>query len=104
MPVVWSDRCLLHEPEAEIWVGTATPASETPERINRIRAALEGTNFVQAGPHDDAVLREVHDEALLGYLPSARAEWAAAGLPEEPRRVLPYIFAHRGLGADLQEP
>jgi len=104
MPVVWSDRCLLHEPEAEIWVGTATPASETPERIDRIRAALEGADFVQAGPHDDTVLREVHDEALLGYLASAWDEWAAAGLPEEPGRVVPYIFAHRGLGTDLQEP
>ena len=31
MPVVWSDRCLLHEPAAEIWVATPTPAAELPQ-------------------------------------------------------------------------
>src|SRR5437763_1137770 len=104
MPVVWSDRCLLHEPRAELWVGSVTPASETPERIDRIRAALAGANFVEAETHDDTVLREVHDDALLGYLASAWDEWEAAGLPADPGRVVPYIFAHQALGTELQEP
>ena len=104
MPVVWSDRCLLHEPRAEIWVGTATPASETPERIERIRTALGGASFVAAEPHDEALLREVHDEPLLAYLGSAWDEWEAAGLPADPGRVVPYVFAHPGLGGPLIEP
>src|SRR5437899_11475519 len=31
MPVVWSDRCRLHEPGGEIWVGIRTPGTETAE-------------------------------------------------------------------------
>ena len=41
MPVVWSDRCLLHDPAAEIWVGVAGPAAETPARATAIREALD---------------------------------------------------------------
>jgi acetoin utilization deacetylase AcuC-like enzyme len=106
MPVVWSDRCLLHEPLAEIWVGVRTPAAETPQRIERIRAALEGANFVDAEPHDDAILRGIHDDALLRYLESAWDEWQSAGLPDDPgqERVVPYVFAHPGLGSRLVAP
>jgi acetoin utilization deacetylase AcuC-like enzyme len=96
MPVVWSDRCLLHEPAAEIWVGTATPASETPARARAILDALDA-RVVEAQPHEDAALVAVHDEALLAYLASAWDEWQSAGLPQE--QVVPYVFAHRELGA-----
>ena len=100
-PVVWSDRCLLHEPRAEIWVGIETAAAETRERIERIRSALEGASFVEAEPHGDEALRAVHDEELLAYLASSWDDWSAAGLPEDPGqdRVVPYVFAHRELGA-----
>src|SRR5947208_8778392 len=106
MPVVWSDRCLLHEPLAEIWVGVPTPAAETPQRIERIRAALEGATFVDAEPHDDTILRGIHDDALLRYLESAWDEWQSAGLPDDPgqERVVPYVFAHAALGWPLIEP
>src|ERR1700751_407815 len=96
MPVVWSDRCLLHERAAEIWVGTPTPAAETPARATGILEAL-GARTVEAQPHDEAALLEVHDEALLAYLASAWDEWSGAGLPQE--QVVPYVFAHRELGA-----
>ncbi len=69
MPVVWSDRCLLHEPRAEIWVGLETPAAETPGRIERIRAALEGATFVEAEPHGDDVGRG------RGRPPGRRSTW-----------------------------
>jgi acetoin utilization deacetylase AcuC-like enzyme len=32
MPVVWSDRCLLHEPGGESWVGVRRPAAAAPPR------------------------------------------------------------------------
>ena len=102
MPVVWSDRCLLHEPLAEIWIGMRTPAAETPDRIQRIRAALDGATFVEAEPHDDTILRSVHDGALLRYLESAWEEWSSAGLEQD--RVVPYFFAHPALGTTLVEP
>ncbi len=106
MPVVWSDRCLLHEPREEIWVGIRTPAAETADRIERIRDALAGARFVEAEAHDDSSLRAVHDEALLAYLASAWDEWARAGLPDDPgqQRVVPYVFAHAALGTALEEP
>ena len=95
MPVVWSDRCLLHEPAAEIWVGTATPAAEMPARATAILEALDA-RVVEAQAHDDSALLEVHDEVLLAYLASAWQEWSGAGLPQE--QVVPYVFAHRELG------
>jgi acetoin utilization deacetylase AcuC-like enzyme len=106
MPVVWSDRCLLHEPRAEIWVGVQTPAAETPDRIERIRDALAGANFVEAERHDDEILRAVHNPGLLAYLASAWNEWERAGLPADPGQdqVVPYVFAHPALGTALFEP
>jgi acetoin utilization deacetylase AcuC-like enzyme len=96
MPVVWSDRCLLHEPAAEIWVGTRTPATETPARARAILDALDA-RVVDAEPHDDDALLAVHDQALLDYLRAAWQAWHEADLPQE--QVVPYVFAHRGLGA-----
>jgi acetoin utilization deacetylase AcuC-like enzyme len=96
MPVVWSDRCLLHQPAAEIWVGTPTPASETPARARAILDALDA-RVVEAEPHDNAALLAVHDEALLSFLESAAVEWQGAELPQD--QVVPYVFAHQGLGA-----
>jgi acetoin utilization deacetylase AcuC-like enzyme len=100
LPVVWSDDCLLHEPGAEIWVGVSTPAAETPSRAEAIRAALDA-RIVEAEPHADDGLLEVHDPELLAYLASAWQEWELAGLPEDPgqSRVVPYVFAHAALGA-----
>ena len=100
LPVVWSDRCLLHEPQAEIWVGVSTLATEIPARAEAIRDALDA-RVVDAEPHADEPLLEVHDPELLAYLASAWEEWEAAGLPEDPGqdRVVPYVFAHAALGA-----
>src|SRR3954464_4934626 len=106
MPVVGSDRCLLHEPAEEIWVGVPTPAAETPDRIERIRAALAGARFVEAERHAEGGPPSVHDESLVRYLASAWDEWQAAGLPNDPgqHRVVPYVFAHAALGEALEEP
>src|SRR5512144_2076261 len=96
MPVVRSDRCLLDEPAAEIWVGVPGRAAETPARMRAILDALDA-RFVEAEPHDDGPLLAVHDAELLAYLASAWEEWHAAELPQE--QVVPYVFAHRELGA-----
>ena len=95
MPVVWSDRCLLHEPLAEIWLGKRTPATEIPTRAQAILDALD-TRVVDAVPHLDEALLAVHDRELLAYLASAWDEWRGAGLDQD--RVVPYVFAHQGLG------
>jgi acetoin utilization deacetylase AcuC-like enzyme len=101
MPVVWSDRCGLHDPGGEIWVGVRTPGTEVPERADAILAALvdAGARVVDAEEHSDRPLLAVHDASLLEYLQSAWDEWVAAGLDEDPGqdRVVPYVFAHAGL-------
>jgi acetoin utilization deacetylase AcuC-like enzyme len=97
VPFVWSDDCLRHEPEAEVWVGTRTPATEVPARALAIREALAaaGAREVAAVAHDDAALLSVHDPALVEFLRTAWDEWATADLPSD--RVVPYIFAREEL-------
>jgi acetoin utilization deacetylase AcuC-like enzyme len=101
MPIVWSDRCRLHEPEAEIWVGMRTPATEVPARTEAILETLRGAGAspIEAEPHADDALLAVHDRALVDYLASAWEEWEGAGLPLDPgqERVVPYVFAHTAL-------
>ncbi len=103
MPVVWSDRCRLHEPGGEIWVGVRTPGTESAARADAILAALleEEPRIMPAEQHSDTALLAVHDPALLAFLESAWDEWTAAGLDREPGqdRVVPYVFAHAELTA-----
>jgi len=104
LPFTWSDACLLHEPSAEVWVGTRTPATEVPARAEAIRAALLacGAREIAATPHADDALLAVHDESLVGFLREAWEQWSAAGLPSD--RVVPYVFAHRELAGAPVEP
>ncbi len=94
---VWSDECLRHEPEAEVWVGTRTPATEVPARLLAIRGELlsVGAHEVAAQVHDDSAVLAVHDPALVEFLRTAWDEWASAPLPSD--RVVPYVFAREEL-------
>jgi acetoin utilization deacetylase AcuC-like enzyme len=94
---VWSDDCLRHEPEAEIWVGTRTPATEVPARAVAIRGELVAVDAreVTAVAHDDDALLSVHDPGLVAFLRTAWDEWSAASLPSD--RVVPYVFAREEL-------
>jgi acetoin utilization deacetylase AcuC-like enzyme len=94
MPLVWSERCLLHEPGGEVFVGARTPGTELPQRVRAIRDALPDAPFVEARGHDDEILLAVHDASLVAYLRSAWSEWPADELQQD--RVVPYSFAHRG--------
>src|SRR3954463_1013043 len=99
MPVVVDERCLLHDPRSEIWIGVPTPAAETAGRLTAIREALNGARFVDAAEHPDDAIHAVHEPALVEYLRTAWDEWDAAGLPTDPGqpRVVPYVFAHSAL-------
>ena len=97
LPFVWSDDCLRHEPDGEVWVGVRTPTAEVPARVLAIREALLAANAqeVAAVEHDDAALLRVHDPALVEFLRTAWEDWAAADLPSD--RVVPYVFAQSEL-------
>ena len=96
-PFVWSDDCLRHEPEAEMWVGVRTPATELPARAVAIREALvaAGARELAAAEHDDSALLAVHDPALVEFLRTAWSDWSSASLPSD--RVVPYVFARAEL-------
>src|ERR1700751_2789783 len=93
LPFVWSDDCLRHDPEAEVWVGVRTPAAEVPARAVAIRGELVAAGAREAASvaHDDSAVLAVHDPALVEYLRTAWDEWSAAALPSD--RVVPYVFA-----------
>jgi acetoin utilization deacetylase AcuC-like enzyme len=97
LPFVWSDDCLRHEPEAEVWVGVRTPATEVPARAVAIRKALlaTGASEVARVAHHDAALLAVHDPALVEFLRTAWNDWSTASLPSD--RVVPYVFARSEL-------
>jgi acetoin utilization deacetylase AcuC-like enzyme len=97
LPFVWSDDCLRHEPEAEVWVGVRTPATEVAARAVAIREALvaAGARKVAAVAHDDSALLAVHHPALVEFLRTAWEDWSAATLPSD--RVVPYVFARSEL-------
>ena len=96
VPVVWSPLTRLHEPLEEVWVGRAIPGTEVPERVDRILDALRdaGHSVREAGAHDDALLRRVHDPDLLEFQRTAAERWAAADYEElvGQTRVTPYLF------------
>jgi acetoin utilization deacetylase AcuC-like enzyme len=106
MPVVWSDRHRLHDPGGEVWVGVRTPGTEVPERAERVRDALAaaGARIVDAEPHPDEAVLNVHDPELLTYLTDAWENWEAAHLTEDPgqNRVVPYLFPHPALMSGLE--
>ena len=95
IPVVWSATTRDHEPRHEIWVGTTTDGTEIPERVDAILSALSGSHELrEAVPHDDTVLARVHDEAMLGFLAGAYADWEAGPYVDlvGQDRVVPYLF------------
>jgi acetoin utilization deacetylase AcuC-like enzyme len=101
IPVVWSERCLLHDPRREIWIGVPQPWDEPPARATTIRDELlaAGARLVEAEEHDDDPILAVHDREFVGFLREAWDGWQAAGFPEDPGQdaVFPYIFRHHGL-------
>jgi acetoin utilization deacetylase AcuC-like enzyme len=71
MPVVWSDRCLLHEPLEEIWVGVPESSLTVSPAAFREAGRLLGelsvpTVVVQEGGYDLGTLGELVRRALLG--------------------------------------
>ena len=81
------------------------PGTEVPDRALVLRAALAeaGAPVLDAIPHDDTILRAVHDPRLVQHLAGIWADWEQAGLPADygRDRVVPYLFPTPGLLAGL---
>src|ERR1044072_4130818 len=94
IPVVWSPETRRHEPMREVWVGVPTDGTEVPERVDRILDALDGRDRVEAGRHDDDVLRRVHAPAFVDHLATIHDEWMQGPYADlvGQDRVVPYVF------------
>jgi acetoin utilization deacetylase AcuC-like enzyme len=105
VPLVWDEKCLLHVPLHEVWLGEPLIGTEVPERALVLRDALvgAGARLIPAEPHDDGVLRTVHSDALVDHLATIWDGWQAAGYGRE--RVVPYLFPTAGMldGLPLRE-
>jgi acetoin utilization deacetylase AcuC-like enzyme len=105
IPVVWSARTRQHDPRHEVWVGVRTPAAETSARVDAVRDALveAGHDLVEAEPHDDRLLRAVHDDDLLEFLRTAADRWRDGGYADlvGQDRVVPYLFPTPAMTAGL---
>jgi acetoin utilization deacetylase AcuC-like enzyme len=101
VPVVWSEDCLRHEPDGEVWLGVREPGTEIPARAVVLRDALAaaGAPVVPANRHSDEILRAVHDPLLLEHLAGLWREWEAGGYGRD--RVVPYVFPTPGMLAGL---
>ena len=97
--VVRSETVRRHVPGAEIWLGTRTPGTEVPERIDAIEAALAAWPSIDAVPHHDDALLAVHDAALVQHLRTVWDRWGEYGVD----RVVPYLFPTQGLLGDLPQ-
>ena len=100
--IVRSAHARDHVPGAEIWLGTTTPGTEVPERVDAIEAALADWPTIEAHAHDDDVLLAVHDDALVEHLRTVWDRWGEYGVD----RVVPYLFPTAGMlgGLPLREP
>jgi acetoin utilization deacetylase AcuC-like enzyme len=102
MRVVLNDRHAQHEPRLEYFRGRSVPAFETPARVTRVLAALQGTPHVPVlSPRDHgmAPIESVHRAAYLRFLRSAHEEWLAEGGEGD---AFPAVWPVRSLRSDVE--
>jgi acetoin utilization deacetylase AcuC-like enzyme len=101
LPVVWSEDCLRHEPDGEVWLGVWEAGTEVPERASVVLAAVTGAGgrVTPAVPHSGDTLLAVHDAELIEHLSTIWRRWEGGGYVAEHgrRRVVPYVFPAAGL-------
>ena len=103
-PVVWSPDTRLHDPQAEVWVGVSTPATEVAARVDAIVEALTaaGHRLVEPPASSGSVLESVHDPELLEFLRTAHERWQEGPYGELGQdRVVPYLFPTPAMTAGL---
>ena len=95
IPVVVDPHCADHDPQAEIWLGVRTPATEIADRVTIIESALRelGHEIVPAREFDDSWLTRVHSAELVDHLAAVWDRWLEGGYPDlGAQRVVPYLY------------
>jgi acetoin utilization deacetylase AcuC-like enzyme len=89
-----------HNPPFEVFEGgEKVPNFESPERAERILAALKATGWAEIEAPDDFGLEPiaaVHDAGYLGFLATAYAEWTASASGQAKDGLLPATFPPAG--------
>lgn len=101
MKIFYDETHRLHNPPFEIFEGgQRVPYLESPERMDRILAALSKMAWAEiCKPRDFGLdpIRAVHSDAYLTFLASAWSEWQSAqtqsASSSEPVPLLPATFA-----------
>ena len=98
MKVFYSDVHRKHHPAFEVMDGGfRTPYLESPERMDRILAALKKTKWAEiVQPQDFGLdpIYQVHDKAYLDFLASCWTEWEGSEATDK-SVLLPATFALR---------
>ena len=85
MKVFWEADCLLHNPPHEILSGRLVPYLESPDRMRRIKGALEQDDRFELVPADrdwpdiKSHILAVHSAEYVDYLETIYEEWTAIG-------------------------
>jgi acetoin utilization deacetylase AcuC-like enzyme len=100
MRVYYSPVHAMHNPGFEIFDGgERMPSFETPERAERILAALRGAAWAaiaEPGEVSQETIAAVHDAGYLHFLETAYADWLATP-PDGPKQgLLPATFPPAG--------
>ncbi len=103
MKIFYSEAHRAHQPPFEVFDGgQRTPYLENVDRMDRILAALQRTDWAELTEPDDFGLdpiRAVHDEDYLAFLASAWTDWLASSeevrASPETHVLLPATFALR---------
>ena len=96
VPVVWAPSTREHDPRHEVWVGTATAATEVSERVDVILASLRqaGHRLFEATTAPEVAIGKVHDPELIEFLSTASQRWLRGPYADlvGQDRVVPYLF------------
>ncbi|KAM5539348.1 hypothetical protein V8D89_006982 [Ganoderma adspersum] len=102
MKVFWHPQSLLHDPPHEILSGRLVPYLESPDRLQKIKTALEqDDSFEIDSAQDDWPpdirnhILAVHAKDYVEYLETIYDEWVAIG--GDKSAVFPETFRHRSM-------
>ena len=95
IPVVVDPRCADHDPQAEIWLGVRTPATEVADRVTTIESTLRGLGH--DGRSRARVRRHLAHPRALGRADRPPGTCGTGGSPpaiptSAQQRVVPYLF------------
>jgi acetoin utilization deacetylase AcuC-like enzyme len=100
MKVIYTERHKEHAPVWEFAQGAYRPYPEVPERVERIRQALEAVDWsevVEPDPYPLDAIETVHDRDYLRFLEEAYSAWEEA-FGASDKGLVPDTFVVRGQG------